>query len=212
VSDGPGTHEFRTVSTRDIHVGRIMALREDVVAMPGGSEVGREVVEHFGAVAVVALDERDRVVLIHQYRHPLGRRLWEVPAGLLDEPGESALVAAQRELLEEVGLTAGRWAVLCDLASSPGLFDETVRVFLARDLTGGDRELLADDEEADLVVRRMPLAEALGLVFAGEIINSEAVTGIMAAHLVVTGAVSTRPADAPWDSRPTRFAARRNGR
>jgi 8-oxo-dGDP phosphatase len=211
VTDGPGTHEFRTVSTRDIHVGRIMALREDVVVMPGGGQVGREVVEHFGAVAIAAVDEQDRVVLIHQYRHPLGERLWELPAGLLDEPGESALAAAQRELLEEVGLTAGRWEVLCDLASSPGLFDETVRVFLARDLSDVDRETPADDEEADLVAHRLPVGEALAKVFAGEIINSEAVTGIMATHLVLTGAAKTRPADAPWDSRPTRFAARKAG-
>ena len=92
----PGRHEFDTLGSKTVYTGAIIALRVDTVAMPGGQRADREVVEHHGAVAVVALDERDNLVLIHQYRHPLGHRLWEIPAGLLDAPGESPVEAAAR--------------------------------------------------------------------------------------------------------------------
>jgi 8-oxo-dGTP pyrophosphatase MutT (NUDIX family) len=201
-------HQFDVVSTQDIYRGRVVALRADEVAMPGGGSARREVVEHFGAVAVAALDERNRLVLIHQYRHPLGGRLWELPAGLLDEPGESPLEAAARELAEEVGLASDSWEVLVDVAASPGFTDEVVRIFLARGLRDVHREVAAADEETDLVIRRFEVAEAVRMALAGEIINAAAVSGILAVQTVLSGAASTRPADAPWPSRPTKFAAR----
>jgi ADP-ribose pyrophosphatase len=203
-------HRFDTVSSQDIYLGKVIALRADEVAMPDGEVARREVVEHYGAVAVVALGERDEVVLIHQYRHPLGHRLWELPAGLLDEPGEAPVTAAARELAEEVGLAAGHWETLVDVAASPGFTDEVVRVFLARDLTTADREQPVGDEEADLVVRRFELAEAVRMVLAGEVVNSSSAAGILAAHTVLSGAGKTRPVDAPWPDRPSRFAARRH--
>jgi ADP-ribose pyrophosphatase len=199
-------HRFDTVSSQDIYLGKVIALRADEVAMPDGEVARREVVEHYGAVAVVALGERDEVVLIHQYRHPLGHRLWELPAGLLDEPGEAPVTAAARELAEE----AGHWETLVDVAASPGFTDEVVRVFLARDLTTADREQPVGDEEADLVVRRFELAEAVRMVLAGEVVNSSSAAGILAAHAVLSGAGKTRPVDAPWPDRPSRFAARRH--
>ena len=201
-------HSFDVVSTQDIYRGRVVALRADEVLMPGGRTARREVVEHFGAVAIAALDEQDRLVLIHQYRHPLGHRLWELPAGLLDEPGESPVQAAARELAEEVGLAAARWETMIEVAASPGFTDEVVRVFLARDLTEVHREIAPDDEETDLTIRRVEVAEALRMVLAGEIINASAVAGILAVHTVLTDATTTRPADAPWPSRPSRFATR----
>ena len=201
-------HRFDVVSTQDIYLGRVVALRADEVAMPGGRAARREVVEHYGAVAVAALDEHNRLVLIHQYRHPLGHRLWELPAGLLDEPGETPREAAGRELAEEVGLAADRWETLVDVAASPGFTDEVVRVFLARDLREVHREIAPDDEETDLVIQRFELAEALRMVLAGEIINASAVAGILAVQAVLAGTVTSRPADAPWADRPTRFAAR----
>ncbi|HEX3790242.1 MAG TPA: NUDIX hydrolase [Pseudonocardiaceae bacterium] len=204
----PGSHDFAVVSSKDIYRGRILALRSDDIVMPGDGVRNREVVEHFGAVAIVALDDAGEVVVIHQYRHPLGRRLWELPAGLLDKPGEDPVEAARRELAEEVGLAAEHWEVLADVATSPGFTDEALRVFLARGLTEVGREVAQGDEETDLVIRRYPLAELVGMVFAGDIVNAGAVVGVLAAQTALAGGGQTRPADAGWPDRPTRLAAR----
>jgi 8-oxo-dGTP pyrophosphatase MutT (NUDIX family) len=203
----PGQHNFTVLSTSDVYVGRILALRADEVEMPGGSRATREVVEHNGAVAILALDEDDQVTLIHQYRHPLGRRIWELPAGLIDHLGEDPLEAAKRELVEEVGLAAEHWSVLVDVAASPGFTDEVVRVYLATGLSVVDRELMGD-EEADLVARKVPLAEAVRMALAGELGNGAAVGGILAAQAVRSSGVAPRPADAPWEDLPTRFPSR----
>jgi ADP-ribose pyrophosphatase len=205
----PGRHEFTVQSTEDIYVGKILALRVDEVTMPGGSHARREVVEHHGAVSIVALDDDDLVTLIHQYRHPLGRRIWELPAGLIDHLGEDPLESAKRELVEEVGLAAVHWSVLVDVAASPGFTDEVIRIFLATGLTPVDRELLGD-EEADLVVRKVPLAEAVRMVMAGEIVNGASVSGILAAQAIRSSNVSARPTDAPWEDLPTRFPTRQS--
>lgn len=208
VREQPGSHRFQTVESRDIYRGKVLALRADEVAMPDGQVATREVVEHYGAVAIAAVDEDGRVVLIHQYRHPLGRRLWELPAGLLDEPGEAPSAAAARELAEEVGLAAAEWSVLVDIAASPGFTDEVVRVYLARGLTSVHREQPVGDEEADLVVRRFDVAEAMRMALAGDVVNSSSVAGILAAHAVLTGAARPRPVDAVWRDRPTALAGR----
>ncbi|MFE0026393.1 NUDIX domain-containing protein [Amycolatopsis sp. NPDC059021] len=205
----PGTHEFTVAGSRDVHIGRVVGLRIDEVVMPGGTPATREVIEHLGAVAVVALDADGAVTLVHQYRHPIGRRLWELPAGLIDHEGEDPVGTAKRELVEEAGLAAADWSTLVDIAASPGFTDEVVRVFLARDLSEVDREVLGE-EEADLVIRRFPLAEAVRMALSGELVNGATVGGVLAAHAVVTGAAAPRPADAPWRDRPTRFAARRS--
>jgi ADP-ribose pyrophosphatase len=203
----PGSHRFEVVSTEDIHVGAILALRLDEVAMPGGGTARREVVETLGAVAIAALDEQGRVVLIRQYRHPLATRMWELPAGLIDRAGEDPLETAKRELAEEVGLAAADWSVLVDQAVSPGFTDHAIRIYLATGLSTADRPA-PEDEEADLVVRRVPLSEAVQLVLAGEIINGIAVSGLLAAQAVRAGVVEPRPPDVPWPSCPTRFALR----
>ena len=182
-------------------------MRLDQVMMPGGRAVAREVVEHPGSVVVVPLHDDGSVTMIDQYRHPLGRRLRELPAGLLDVPGEDPVMTARRELLEEVGYTAWDWSVLVDLVPSPGFSDESQRVFLARGLTQADRPP-GTDEEADLKVVRLPLAEAVRQVLTGEIVNGPAVAGLLAAHAVLAGLTQPRPADTPWPDRPTRFAAR----
>ncbi|TVT19295.1 NUDIX domain-containing protein [Amycolatopsis acidiphila] len=205
----PGEHEFEVVSSKDVHIGHVVGLRVDDVRMPGGSVAKREVVEHLGAVAIAAVDDDGAVTLIHQYRHPLGRRIWELPAGLLDEADELPVDAARRELVEEAGVTANRWETLVDVAASPGFTDEVVRVFLAREVSEVDREALGhDDEEADLVVHKVPLAEAVRMALAGELVNGATVAGVLAAHAVLTGAAETRPADAEWRDRPRTFAKR----
>jgi 8-oxo-dGDP phosphatase len=205
----PGQHDFAVVSTEDVYLGRIIAVRVDDVTMPGGGRAKREVVEHLGAVAIVALDEDDHVTLIHQYRHPIGRRNWELPAGLIDKVGEDPVETARRELVEEVGLAAGDWSVLVDVAASPGFTDEVVRVYLATDLATVERQV-EGDEEADLVARRFPLDEAVRMVLSGEIVNGAAVGGLLAAHTVRGLAVPTRPADAPWRDLPTKLPRRQS--
>ncbi|MEV5718353.1 NUDIX hydrolase [Amycolatopsis mediterranei] len=204
----PGEHEFSVASSRDVHIGRVVGLRIDDVVMPDGETAVREVIEHLGAVAIVALDDEQQVTLIHQYRHPIGHRLWELPAGLIDHLGEDPVGTAKRELVEEAGLAASDWVTLVDVAASPGFTDEVVRVFLARGLSDVDRDVLGE-EEADLVIRKFPLAEAVRMALAGELLNGATVSGVLATHAVLTGVAPARSADAPWADRPTAFAKRK---
>ncbi len=162
----PERHDFPVQSTKDVYVGRVMALRSDEVVMPGGRTAVREILEHPGAVAIAALDADDRLMMIYQYRHAVRRRLWELPAGLLDVAGEDPVETARRELAEEAGLAATDWSVLVDMAPSPGFSDESVRVYLARGLSEVARPDLGDDEEADLVHRLDP-AQCCGAHGAG---------------------------------------------
>jgi len=200
-------HVFETTSSETLHTGKIFALRRDQVRMPGGKEVTREVVEHFGAVGVLALDDDGNIPMVYQYRHAFGRRLWELPAGLLDVRGEPAHLTAARELQEEAGLQAGTWRVLVDLDSTPGFSDESVRVYLATGLSEIERPE-AHDEEADMTLQWYPLADAVRRVLDGEIVNAIAVAGILAAHAVTAGVAEPRPLDSPWTDRPTKFIAR----
>jgi ADP-ribose pyrophosphatase len=164
--------------------GAVVTVRVDEVTMPGGGTARREVAEHARAVAVAAVDSDGDVVLIEQYRHPLRRRLWERPAGLMDVDGELPSVCAARELAEETGLAADRWSGLVDLSTSPGFCTEAVRVFLARDLRTVPA-VAAHDEEADLRVVRVPLADAVTAVLDGRIVNAAAVAGVLAAARVL---------------------------
>lgn len=200
------SHDFETLTSDTVYVGKIFALRADEVRMPNGGTARREVLEHSGAVGIVAVDDDDNVVLVLQYRHPIGRRLWELPAGLLDAGDEAPHLTAARELEEEAGLAAQHWKVLVDVDSTPGFTDESVRIYLATGLTEVGRPD-AHDEEADLTVTRIPLTEAVRMVLAGEIVNSLAVAGILAAHLTDDIDV-LRSVDAPWPDRPTAFRAR----
>ncbi len=149
-------------STIDFRSGRVIDVRTDEVSMPGGATATRDVVVHPGAVGIIALDNAGQVLLIQQYRHPVGRLLWEPPAGLLDEPGEDPLEAAKRELYEEAHLQAQRWEVLLDVFTSPGMSDEAVRIYLARDVSPADRpRFVGENEEANLPSRWIPLDEAV---------------------------------------------------
>lgn len=165
--------------------GRIVTLRSDTVRMPGGELADREVVEHPGAVAIVALDTRDRVLMIRQYRHPAAALLWELPAGLRDVEGEPLAHTAQRELLEEAGCKAREWHVLADFFTSPGISTERLRIFLARDLTvvpEADRGYVPEHEEAYLTVDWVPLDEAVRLALRGHLHNGVAILGILSAY------------------------------
>ena len=205
------SHEFRTVGTELLVDAPIIAVRRDDVVMPGEVVAQREVVEHLGAVAVVALDENNRIAMVEQYRHSVGKRLWELPAGLLDVKGEDELSGAQRELQEEAGLAAEEWAVLTDLVTSPGFCEEAVRVFLARGLSSVPKLNAEGDEEADMGFAWVPLAEAVERILMGEIVNSIAVAGILAAYVCVRENATPRTVDSPFELRPRSIAHRRPG-
>jgi ADP-ribose pyrophosphatase len=195
-------HEYEVVKSETVFEGRVIGLRRDIVAMPGGVTSQRDVVVHPGAVGVVAL-RGDEVLLVNQYRHPVGRRLDELPAGLLDVPGEPGLLCAQRELKEEAGCAADTWDVLVDVLTSPGMTDESIRIFLARDVHEVERTV-QEHEELEMTSRWVPLADAVRAALDGSLENAACVVGVLAAAEAVRGGFTgLRPADAPWRARPT---------
>jgi ADP-ribose pyrophosphatase len=183
----PETFEDETVDldvlNRELLLeGRIFSVVRESFAY-NGLELSREFVTHPGAVAVIAVDDENRVLLIKQYRHPIRSRDWEIPAGLLDVAGEPMLAAAQRELAEEADLAATEWSVLVDLATSPGGSDEFVRVFLARGLSATLAAFDREDEEADLELRWVPIDEVVDAIARGSLRNSILIAGVLATQL-----------------------------
>jgi ADP-ribose pyrophosphatase len=176
------TTTYETLDTKTVYQGKIFSVRQDQVSMPDGTNARRDVVIKDGAVAIVALNERDQVALIRQYRHPMGEYLWELPAGLLDTVGATPLETAQRELVEEVGYRATIWKPLVTIAASPGFTNERTQIFLAAGLNWVGRPE-AHAEEADLELRWFDLSEALRWVREGQIINAHSVAGIQAAAI-----------------------------
>jgi ADP-ribose pyrophosphatase len=161
---------------------RVFRIVTDEVKMPDGAVAERDYMRHVGAVGVVALDDDDNVVLVRQYRHPLRREIWELPAGLIDVPGEELAEAAARELAEEADLRAGRYDLLVDANPSPGCSDEIIRLFLARDLEEvpeADRHRRTH-EEATMTVTRVPLETAVTMALSGEITNAACLVGVLA--------------------------------
>ncbi len=193
--------EWKVVSSTEHFRARVITGVTDAVVMPDAEVVNRDYVTHPGSVAVVALDDRGRVLLIRQYRHPVRRLLWELPAGLRDVEGEPLQAGAARELAEEAGYRAGTWHTLVDAFTSPGMTDERTRVFLARDVSlipEGELDFVHRHEEADMPVVWIPLSDAVRRAMAGMIHNSQAVAGILAAYAAsADGFASLRPADAP---------------
>ena len=189
------------VSSAELVRGRLVTVRTDKVRMPDDELAERDVVIHPGAVAVLALDDAKQVLLIRQYRHPVGRLLWEIPAGLRDVSGEPPWATAQRELLEEAGYRARDWRVLADYYTSPGFSTERLRVFLARDLEfvpEVERDFVPEGEETQLVPAWLPLDEAVRKVLAGELHNGVAALAIVAGYAARSeGYERLRPADAP---------------
>ena len=182
--------------------GAVVGMRTDSVQF-GERIHDRDYVTHFGAVAIVALDIDDRVLVILQYRHPVAARLWEIPAGLLDIPGEDPLDAAKRELLEEAGVVATRWDVLLDYATTPGGSSELIRIYLARDLTLlGERPRTDEAEEQDMPALFVPIDELYEAVIAGAVCNTSIVAGTLAVRAARDSHWTTlRPAHAPWPLR-----------
>jgi ADP-ribose pyrophosphatase len=199
LNDDPAGAEV--VRSETVYEGRVWNIRRDEVAYNGDTIV-REYTDHPGAVAVLALDEQGRMLLIKQYRHPVRVREWEIPAGLLDVHGEDALAAAQRELAEEADLVADRWDVLADFFTSPGGSDEAIRIYLARGLAPAAEVFSREAEEADIEVRWEPLDDVVAAVLERRVHNPSLAVGTLAAHASRAGGwASLAPADAPWPTR-----------
>ncbi|QEU95313.1 NUDIX domain-containing protein [Streptomyces kanamyceticus] len=197
--------EWQVTASRTPFVGNKTSVRTDDVVMPDGTVAHRDYQVHPGSVAVLALDDAGRVLVIRQYRHPVRHKLWEIPAGLLDVPGENPLHAAQRELYEEAHVKAEDWRVLTDVYTTPGGCDEAVRVFLARDLSEAEGERFeVSEEEADMELARIPLEELVRGVLAGELHNNCLVVGALSLYTALKGdgVDALRPAEAPWPARP----------
>lgn len=197
--------ERPVVTSETVFSGRIFDVVRREVDLGEAGTVVRDLVAHPGAVAVVALDEVGRVALIRQYRVPVQAFLWEVPAGLLDGgPEETLLAAAQRELAEEIDLAAGRWDVLVDYATSPGMGTEALRVFLARDLTPATAgDFVREGEEAEIELAWVPLTDAADAVLAGRVHNPSAAVGLLAAERAHRADFAgLRATDAPFLLRP----------
>lgn len=169
------------VSSKRVYEGKVWNIQSEVFDY-GHAEITREFVDHSGAVAVLAEDADGRILLIQQYRHPIRMRDWEIPAGLLDIEGEDPLVAAQRELGEEADLVASDWTELTEIFTSPGGSNELIRVYRARGLTASVDTFDRSEEEADIVKRWVPLADAVAAVLDGRLKNSILVIAVLAAH------------------------------
>lgn len=186
-ADDPAT-DVRVLESTQLTPGHVWDVRRDrfefgVTANSAATPVvlERDYMDHPGAVAVVALDDEGRMLMFQQYRHPIAHRDWEIPAGLMDVPGESGLASAQRELAEEADIQASEWALLLDLFLSPGGSSEVARIFLARGITEVSHDYVREAEEIELVPVWVPLDEALAAVLSGRIANSLTVSAILAA-------------------------------
>ncbi len=204
ISDEPRRWEVRG---RDVlGVGAVASFVDDEVVTPSGQTVKRQFMTHPGAVCIVAWDEEaDTIACLHQYRHPVGMELVEIPAGLLDEDGEEWLHAAQRELAEEAELAAGRWQVLVDVCPTAGASQESQRIYLARDLTHTNRPdgFELEGEEAEMTWEWLDRAALLDAVLDGRCQSQSLVTGLLALETVrLSGRLdSLRESDAAWPIR-----------
>lgn len=205
----PDRPELRDEPASDIRVleserlldGRIWDVRRDRFTYTDG-ELVRDFVDHTGAVAVLALDEDDRVLLIQQYRHAIAMREWELPAGLMDAHHESGLETAERELAEEVDLGARDWALLTEIYTTPGGSSECIRVFLARDLHPVEHDFTRSAEESDMRLEWVPLEDAVTAVLERRLQNGVLVAAVLAAHAArERGWRDLGDASEPWQRR-----------
>ena len=205
----------RVVAHERVWSGPIFTVDDEELVLAEGREpVHRQVVAHHDAVSIVALregpdssqdDGAAEILMVRQYRHPVRAMLWEVPAGLLDVPGEDPLVAAQRELAEETDFAAARWDVLADFYASPGFTTEGARSYLARDLhvLAPEERVEREAEEAEIVPTWFRLDDVLAAITSGRLHNPSTVVGVLAAAQArARGWAGLRPTDAGWQRSP----------
>lgn len=192
----------RLLESATVFTGKIWdVVRETFRLDEDGEPITREYIRHPGAVAILAMDEQERVLLLRQYRHPVRMDLWEIPAGLLDVDGEDFAAGAARELAEEADITASTWHVLSDLFLSPGSSSEALRIYLAQGIADvpHDQRHTRTHEEAEIELAWVPLQDAVEAVLEGRIHSPSAAAAVLAASAAKrSGYRSLRPADAPW--------------
>lgn len=166
--------------------GWVVKFRQDTLAVADapGETFTRLVVEDPGAVVVLALDEDDQVVVLRQYRHPVGLRMIQLPAGKLDEPGEDPVDAARRELREEAGYAAEEWTHLLTTYASPGITSETHALYLARGLSEVPRDFEAHHEEADMTMEKVAYADLLDAVLDGRVADGPLAASVLATEVL----------------------------
>ena len=169
----------RMAGCRRVFSGRIFGVEDCDFVLPGGKMGRREIVRHVGAAAVVPVDGQGNVILVRQYRAPVGKVLMELPAGKLNSKGEDRRLAAERELREETGYAAGSWTHLTDLLTTPGFCDEVISLYLATDLMRGEAQ---PDEDEFLSAVRLPFDEAVRMALCGELTDSKTIVGLLLAR------------------------------
>ena len=192
----------RTLSSREVFSGKVFGIQRDELVLNEAQEpILREYMSHPGAVVIVALrgdGGEEEILLERQYRHPVGAKLWEVPAGLLDIPGEDPLVGAQRELAEEADLVAEQWDVLLDIFNSPGCSSESIRIFLARELSQTQTPFDREDEEADFEYQWVKLDDAVTAALQGRLHNASTVCAVLATEAARRRGWELRGVSSPW--------------
>ena len=192
----------RTLSSREVFSGKVFGIQRDELVLNEAQEpILREYMSHPGAVVIVALrgdGGEEEILLERQYRHPVRAKLWEVPAGLLDIPGEDPLVGAQRELAEEADLVAQRWDVLLDIFNSPGCSSESIRIFLARELSQTQTPFDREDEEADFEYQWVKLDDAVTAALQGRLHNASTVCAVLATEAARRRGWELRGVSSPW--------------
>lgn len=172
----------RILKLRTAYAGRVVTLNVETVRLPNGHVTDLEIMHHPGGAAVVAIDDRSRVCLLRQFRHAIGGWIWELPAGKL-EPSEPPLSTARRELTEEAGVEGGEWQELGDYVSSPGVFTEVVKLYLARHLSA----VTMAHEAAELIeIHWVPFSEACGRALGGDINDGKTALGLLRAQALLT--------------------------
>ena len=166
----------KTIDSREVFKGRIIRVRFDTVRLPNGKEGTREVVEHPGGVAILAIDSEDRVLLVRQYRYPYAETTLEIPAGKMDRGPENAEEAGRRELSEETGYQADKYTYLTKLATTVGFSNEFIYIYAAEGLTPGEQH---PDEDEFINVCTLTMEEAMEKIRSGEICDAKSITAVL---------------------------------